>query len=84
MIRRAEPMVTSYSDFQTIDAEALRDGETRDATNTLRALFAYLRQDYRGRDAHRHLARDPIEVLRHFVEDERYRPPDARANGKRD
>jgi hypothetical protein len=52
-------------------ADALRDGAHKDATDTLRELFAYLRRDYRGRDAHKHLTRDPLDVLRHFTEDDR-------------
>ncbi|MEO9130463.1 MAG: hypothetical protein ABI240_04575 [Sphingomonas sp.] len=52
-------------------SDALRDGEHKDATDTMRALFAYLRRDYRGRDAHRHITRDPLDVLRHFTADDR-------------
>lgn len=52
-------------------AESLADGEEREAINILRALFEYLRSDINGRKAHRHLTYDPIEILRHFLGDER-------------
>lgn len=52
-------------------SDALRDGDHRAATDTLEALFRYLRSDLHGRDAHLHLRTDPIEVIRRFADDER-------------
>lgn len=52
-------------------ADALADGDQRAATDTLQALFKYLRRDYYGRDAHKILTNDPLEIIRHFASDER-------------
>lgn len=52
-------------------ADALADGDQRAATDTLQALFKYLRRDYYGRDAHKILSNDPIEIFHHFANDER-------------
>ena len=51
--------------------EALVDGEPREAINVLVALFQYLRSDITGRKAHRILLSDPIDILRHFINDGR-------------
>lgn len=52
-------------------ADALADGDQQAATDTLQALFKYLRRDYYGRDAHKILSHDPLEIIRHFSDDER-------------
>jgi hypothetical protein len=52
-------------------SEALSEGDQRAATDTLKALFKYLRSDIYGRDAHKVLPRDPLEILRHFRDDVR-------------
>lgn len=52
-------------------SEALADGDERAAIDTFQALFAYLRSDTHGRRAHRHMSYDPIDILRHFLNDER-------------
>ncbi|AOF96934.1 hypothetical protein [Sphingobium sp. RAC03] len=52
-------------------AQSLADGEKREAIDILRALFEYLRSDINGRKAHGILRYDPIEILRHFLDDER-------------
>lgn len=51
--------------------ESLDDGEEREAIDILRALFEYLKSDINGRKAHRVLRYDPIDILRHFVDDGR-------------
>ena len=52
-------------------ADALADGDQRAATDTLQALFKYLRRDYYGRDAHKVLTHDPLEIIRYFANDAR-------------
>lgn len=52
-------------------AQALDQGEHREATRTLQGLFDFLSRDKTGRKAHLHVNRDPIEVLRHFADDVR-------------
>lgn len=52
-------------------ADALADGERREAIDVLEALFRYLRSDLTGRKAHQVLRSDPIDILRHFLTDDR-------------
>lgn len=52
-------------------SEALADGDQRAAFDIFAALFAWLRSEPEGRVAHRHLATDPLDIMRHFLEDER-------------
>lgn len=58
-------------------AEALEDGDVRAATDTFQALFKYLRRDIYGRQSHKYLRHDPLNIFRHFLHDprldERYR-----------
>lgn len=52
-------------------AESLTDGEEREAIEVLQALFKYLRSDINGRNAHRVLRHDPVDILKHFIADGR-------------
>jgi hypothetical protein len=52
-------------------AQALRDGDHREATRTLQGLFDFLARDTTGRKAHRVVDRDPLEVMKAFVDDPR-------------
>lgn len=51
--------------------EALAAGDSKAATSTIAGLFEYLRRHYDGRDAHRHVKHDPLDILRHFLDDDR-------------
>lgn len=55
-------------------SEALADGDQRAAIDIFAGLFAWLRSEPEGRVAHRHLTTDPLDVMRHFLEDERLDP----------
>lgn len=52
-------------------SHALREGDHREATRTLQGLFQFLSKDPVGRKAHRHVERDPLEVLEVFAQDAR-------------
>jgi len=47
-------------------SQALDDGDTRHVTKTPGALFDYLRKDIHGREAHRHMSSDPIDIFFRF------------------
>lgn len=55
-------------------SEALADGDQRAAIDIFAGLFTWLRSEHEGRVAHRHLKTDPLEIMRHFLEDERLDP----------
>ena len=50
---------------------ALEDGDVKEAIKTLQRLFDFLSKDITGKQSHRHINRDPIEVIQAFVDDER-------------
>lgn len=49
----------------------LNAGDIREATKTLQRLFDFLSKDIIGKRAHRYVKRDPLEVIRSFVDDDR-------------
>lgn len=57
--------------LQEYISHALRDGDHREATRTLQGLFRFLSRDPSGRQAHRLAARDPLDVMVAFVDDDR-------------
>lgn len=52
-------------------SEMLDAGRERDATNTLQALFDYLRSDLIGRKAHTAMKNDPAAIIDQFADDAR-------------
>lgn len=50
---------------------ALDDGDIKEATKTIQRLFDFLSKDSTGKQAHRYVDRDPLEVLQAFAGDER-------------
>jgi hypothetical protein len=55
-------------------SEVLNAGDNDEASQTLQRLFEYLRSDIHGRVAHEYCENDPVAVIDHFAQDERFDP----------
>lgn len=53
-------------------AEALDDGDRREAHLCLQEIFRYLRSDVLGHSTHAQTPIDPLDIIHHFADDPRF------------
>lgn len=67
----AAPIVLREYIDEALSDDEEREAGQREAIEIFQALFRYLRSDINGRKAHGVLRYDPIDIFRHFLNDER-------------